>query len=447
VRSAAPSGLSVLAVANVTAAAIGFAQSLVVVRTLDLAGYGVLAIMASIVAVAVNLLDVRISDLASRLYYRSPEVGSGAVTSRQEVIAGALAVQGIVGIAISALSGAALLVFLALGHAGSPAAAALLLYACGEGLLLPLANLLTLAQRLRERFGVMAGAQVVNAALRAAIVLGALALRPDVTGAAYGSAAAAAASLLLHLGVTLWLWAGDGSLRGIRPRVALATYWRERRTLLALGLVNYQNLLHRAADALVVGSVAGASAAGLYRFARNCTDALYVVLFEASNKVYQPLLLRLLAAEQAAEFRRNAGVLVRAAAVLVVAGLAFEAVALDGLVAWTVGPRFLPATAAIMLLTAPVFFVLGLGLWIWPVLVHQQRVESFVGCSFVAVLVGQYAVPLLGIQLAGGSAVTWFALGYLLYYVILYAALLPRVYGMHPEAMPPLFAPAARRAV
>lgn len=438
-------GLSLLSAANLAAAAAGFVQTMIVVRVLDVAGYGALAVMASLVAVAANVLDVRIADLASRLYYAASSAAARGPSPR-EVVAGALFVQALVGAVVAALASLLLIVFAHGLAPAAPGAAYLALFACAEGLLLPLANLLPLAQRLRERFAAMALAQVAGAALRAGVVLGALALRPDVTGAVLGLAGAAVGGLALQLGVAWHAWRDEGPLRTIRPAVACAAYWRERRALLSLNLVNYQNLLHRAADVLAVGFVAGEAAAGVYRFARTCTDALYVVLLEASSKVYQPLLLRLLAEGRADEFRRNAGLLVRVAAALVVLGLALESVTLDALVARVVGPSFLPAVPAIMLLTVPLFFVVGLGLWTWPLLMHVGRIDTFVACSFVAVLAGQYALPLAGIALVGGSAVTWFAAGYLLYYVLLYARVLPRVAAIHPEALPALVAPVVRGA-
>lgn len=436
---------SLLSAVNVVCAAIGFVQILFVVRVLDVAAYGVLAIMASVVAMAANLLDVRVGDLASRLYY-GPQTGRPG--SRLDVLLGAVVVQAAVATALALLAGAALALWFAQRPGGSPGTAMLLLYACAEGFVTPIANLLAFTHRLRERFVALAAIQLANVVGRTLAVVAALLIRPDVVGAVCGIAAAAAWSLLLHVTASLRLWAGDADLRGHRlhVRAALAPYLTERRTLLSLSLVNYQNLLHRAADTLAVGWIAGDAAAGLYRFARTCTDALYVVLYEGASKVYQPLLLRLLAEGRSDEFGRRAAFLFRAAAFVVTLGLALELVTLEPLIRAVAGADYLPATAATMLLTVPVFFVVGIGLWAWPLVVHSGRVARFAAHALAAVLLGQYAVPLLGLATFGGSAATWFALGYLLSYAILYATLLPRLGACAPEVLPGLVPLAARRA-
>src|SRR5258705_1071534 len=59
-----------LTAVNLACAAIGAAQGLAVVRLLGPEGYGAAAVLVSLTAVATNLIDVRLTDLGSDLYFK-----------------------------------------------------------------------------------------------------------------------------------------------------------------------------------------------------------------------------------------------------------------------------------------------------------------------------------------------------------------------------------------
>src|SRR5882672_7536146 len=65
---------------NLVCAAIGAAQGLAVVRFLGPDAYGAAAVLVSLTAVGTNLIDVRIFDLVSNLYFNqeasSPTTGA-----------------------------------------------------------------------------------------------------------------------------------------------------------------------------------------------------------------------------------------------------------------------------------------------------------------------------------------------------------------------------------
>jgi len=58
-----------LTAVNLGCAAIGAAQGLAVVRLLGPDAYGAAAVLMALTSVAANLIDVRVTDLVSNLYY------------------------------------------------------------------------------------------------------------------------------------------------------------------------------------------------------------------------------------------------------------------------------------------------------------------------------------------------------------------------------------------
>jgi hypothetical protein len=127
--------------------------------------------------------------------------------------------------------------------------------------------------------------------------------------------------------------------------------------------------------------------------------------------------------------------------------IAAEAIALDFAIRVVVGEEFAPAARAIIILTLPVMFVVGVSLWVWPLLVFTGGVELFVGRALLAVLVGQYGLPLIAVWMGAAGVIDSFATGYLLYYLILYSSLWRPLRQLSPAAVPTLAILTARRVI
>jgi O-antigen/teichoic acid export membrane protein len=418
-------GLATLLLGNAVAAAIGFAQSLVVVRALGVADYGVYGILGSAAAICTNAVDPRLGDATMRRFY-----GAGASTSRAGdslalLLAGAIA-QAILAVVLGvAIVAAALAVRAALPGTGL-ATSAIVAFAASEALTYA-GRFLMFSLRFAQRPAYLAACEVVVVAARAAVVTAAVLVWPSLEGLMAGLAGGALASLGLAAVAFVRLWVGAG------PRTTSAAVRREirgfygrRRELFALGTTNYQNLLHRGADVLVLGVLAGEREAGLYKLARSATDALYV-LYDAAAKVLQPLFMQLLAEGAVDRLRRFARRAAGSAAVGVATLLAVEAMLLEPLVRAVFGESFVAASSAIAFLTASAFFVFGLQLWAWPLVVSAGEARAYAATAFVAVAVGQYGVGLAGLLLSPGAGATWFAFSFLAADVLLWTAFGPHV--------------------
>ena len=74
--------------ANLVCAAVGVAQGLFVLRLLGPETFGAAAVVVALTAVATNLIDVRLIDLISNLYYNEkascPETGAAYQSTRND---------------------------------------------------------------------------------------------------------------------------------------------------------------------------------------------------------------------------------------------------------------------------------------------------------------------------------------------------------------------------
>src|SRR4051812_22321548 len=97
-------GTALLTAINVVCAAIGAAQGVFIVRTLGPNLFGIAAVLVAIASITTNLVDVRITDLVSRIYF---DARSRTAADRATAIRVGLAFSLVGGTLIALLSRAA----------------------------------------------------------------------------------------------------------------------------------------------------------------------------------------------------------------------------------------------------------------------------------------------------------------------------------------------------
>jgi O-antigen/teichoic acid export membrane protein len=427
---------------NVVAALFGLAQGLVVVRALGVADYGAYGMLAAIAAICANALDLRLGDATTRWFYARRGDGNGLAI----LLAGALG-QGLVALVLGLATLAATFALLSRLGADDLPASAVVAFTAGE-VLTYAARFLIFSLRLSGRTGDLVRCEVSVAALRSAIVCAVVLLHPSLAGLAAGLALAGAATLVVAAVAFVHAWVVVGCLRTSLAalRLEMKGLLDRRRELVSLNTTNYQNLLHRGADVLVLGLLAGEREAGLYKLARSLTDNLYV-LYDAAAKTYQPRLVELFSARRVDELSTFAARTIRVTALAVAVLLAAEAMLLEPLLVALFGPAFAPARVPILLLSAATFFVFGFYLWAWPLIVAERRVAMYAVTALLAVVLGQYVLGIAGALAGIESLASWFAFTYLASYVLLWAAFGPTAAALlrDHDRIAPAVAPAARR--
>src|SRR5581483_11362319 len=415
-------GLPWLTASSVVSSAIGLVQNAVVARVLGVERFGILGILVAIGSIFAGATDIRLGDVMTRLYYaRSARIGG---EHRGDVLLGGIVLQAGVGILVALLSALTAAAYLA-GSDYHPGLVWNASFFVGQAFVVPIANMFAFAQRFSERPPAMAALQVATAVARTAVIVAFALHDPGLAGVIRGLVVAAILGLALNgVGaVKLLRTTGVPSLRDADARSGLRLLWGERRHAISFHLVGYQNLLLRSGDVLLAAAIGGQSAAGLYRFARMCTDAVVSVFFDSFNRFFQPQLFRALQCGDMVSARRAARRIFLLSSAIGVALLAGEYVFLEPTIATIFGAQYVDAVPAVLILTTQIFFVCGVGLWAWPVIVYRGLVGRFVQVAVVSTAVGQYLIPWLGTWVTREWAPAWLAAGHCAHYVLLYAVL------------------------
>lgn len=424
-----------LALVNVAGSALVFGRGLITARALGPELLGITAVISGVNTTVLNFLDVRLTDLAARLYYQTEGLDqAGQRTHRASVLGLCVLGNGFISLLLGGLG--LLLARLTLGW--FTAAPVETWWLAAQALVLGTANLantLTFLQRFSGRFHFVGTARLATQVGALAVFLAVFWPRPDLNGYYQGSLASAGLTLAGTALLSLRLWWGFDRLpvfgRGLGA--AWAGYRRGLRFLFFGNVLGYTKLFHRAADTLLVGLVADDRVTGLYKFARSLTDALYV-LFDALNQVYQVRFLELLSRRDPGPYRRLANRLLASAGLFTVVVLLGEGLFLRPLNELVFAGKYAGGEWPIIWLTVPFIFVTGVHLWLWPMLIHSGRLGHFTAVNALAVAV-QYGVALAGFALLGPSAAAA-AAGYLAHYLVLYPIVYLRERARFADYMP-----------
>lgn len=428
------SPLTVLTVANILGAAVGVFSTIFAARWLGAEAYGVIGVLWGINAVALNFVDLRLTDLMVKLYYQPPPDGVTEKTYRASLWQ--ICFFGYLGLAVifSLLGAASAFAFLRF-FTPQPIHSWWVLAGVAATAVNYLISPIMQGYRLEGRFTLIGSVTVVNAIFSSALLLIAVFYARNLDGYYGGLLLSALATAAVVFGCSLagWMRRDRRLMFPGHGWPALPNFLREAKFLLWGNLLGYVKLAHRAGDVLLVGFLANDQLTGIYKLARSLTDKLYL-LYDAANQVYQPLLMKLLQENAGREFRRRASRLLWVALfgtglILTAEGLwypAFHEIILAN--------RFPGSQASVIWLTVPFAFILGIHLWAWPLVIHRRLAGFFSRLGALAVI-GQYGVSYFAYRATGQPSA--FAIGYLAYYVILLAPTVPWLLRPGRPAIPP----------
>lgn len=365
--------VSFLTAVGVVIAILGVAQLAVALIALKTEYFAVIGVLAATSGLVANIVDVRLADLGTRLYL---EVPKGEPGGRRAILAAGLVLQAALGLIIFALGLIAMTVIAPRlveqpvapwWIVGTALAAGCQYVTAGVGVQLRLIGRFTASGWLR--LGV--GAAGVTAMITA------LAVRPSLDGYVAGQLmtamiglAASTVVLARHVRQVL-----GGSFLQMPPRAAFGAYLDATGFLMSGSLLGFAKSLTRTGDVLLVAALTSDLATGIYRIARQASDALFS-LSEPVHQFYTPTIVAALSRGDQAGFRRVRIrlVLLGLAAAL---GVALGALLiLDPLVEAFI-PRHRPAVLPFAILGALIAVTVGVHGWLWPALVAHNRIAAF----------------------------------------------------------------------
>ncbi len=425
-----------LTAVNVAVAALGFAQSLLVARLLGAAAFGVIGVLTATSGVVANFLDVRVSDLTMKLYYLGR--ADGAIvdkTYRQSLIQLCLLGSFVVGVAIVVLSIGLNAVLAPRLLDNAPDFGWIVAAAVAGGLAFS-GNTAYFLQRLSERFQLMGTGRFVAQLFATSAMVISVLMDTTLDGYFRGLLIAALVTATANLLMTVRVFRGlDIRLLDRGWRQALPDYRNNVRFLIGSNAFGYTKMFHRAGDVLLMGAVSGDAVTGIYRLARSIADSVNLV-FDALNQVHFPALLRFLAANDLPSFKQRSTLLLRRGLIWTPLILLVMGAAMPVAVDRVLGGGFAALTATSLVLIAPFAIMVGVHLWLWPLVVHQDRVSGFVAFSGLGV-VAQFGTVLL-LTAFGTVQAVYGSVGFAAYYVVTYGAALVYVWKVDRDKVPPL---------
>ena len=416
-------GISAVTAGTLIAGVIGFVQALYILRLLGAEHYGTAAVIVALGGVAANLVDFRVTDAVAREFYAWQGHPDERLARARALRVGLLAAVG-TGLTIAAVTLMVGAGWFRLTGASDGGTSILIWAAASQGIY-HVGSYLLYVLRLTTGWRVLAASQVLAGATNATVVIAAVVVDPSPVGYIRGMLGASACNTGFALAIAARSWSRAHLRVFSRPdrRIVFRSRWWNLAA--AGGALGFSKLLHRSADTLLVAFFCDERQTGLYRFARSSTDALYM-LFDASNKIVQPHLLRLLGGSHVEEIRRVIARSLAAGALFGIVVIGAEIAFLASLIAF-VGSSYAGAEALVLVLTLPVVAVLSVHLWLWPMLLHHERAGEYAVISLVGVAAIQYAVPSLVVwQLEIAHALP-FAVGYAMVYA--WTLLLPVATG------------------
>jgi O-antigen/teichoic acid export membrane protein len=404
---------------NIACAVVGVSQGLFVLRLLGPEIYGAAAVVVALTAVATNLIDVRLTDLISNLYFdnraSSPDTGPAYRTSALRL---GLRLYAISAALIAVASAGVMFVVAQRLTAVDLVTSWLLMAAVAQGVSY-LGSFFIFIQRFTVLPRRMALLQLASAVINATAMVLSVTATPTVGGYVVGLLASAAGITLLNGVFTIAILRRDGvALFGRQQPAAPAIDRRVILRFVAAGnLLGYVKLLHRSADVLLVAVFCGDRETGIYKLARSITDALLAVS-EAIGRVYQPRLLALLQARDHAAYGAVARSIMTTAAAITLAAIVGTLALLPSMAPMLGVADGQGLTQSVVIMTLTFFFIAGLQSWIWPAFVFAGRLGRCTLWSTVAVLAGQYTIGPALVYFTGYASSMWFSLAYLSYYVL-----------------------------
>lgn len=403
-----------LGLVNGLCLAIGLAQIGVMAALLPVTAFAVIGVLMAVCGVVANVVDVRLTDLTTRLYFAADARNERA---RRDILAAAIWLQ-------AGLAGAIGLVVAIGGLLVAPRfleqpiktswVLAVALQAAAQYAIAPVGVHLRLLESFRASGWLRLATTAAGSGLVALLV--ALAPHLDAYFLAVGLGAAvqlALAAATLHA-VTCRLL--GGSSLTLPSRAAVDAHMGARSFIASGWLMGTAKAMTRAADVLVVAAFTNDAVTGIYRIARQASDALFA-LSDAMHQFYTPTIVAAASRHDDRSVRqlrwRVVGLGAATAAAAVIGALA---ILKPLLAAWL--PHLLPVVSPFAALAGLLSITIGIHGWLWPLLVANGRIQamSLLWLAGAAIQLG----ALVGLGLAGRLDAVSAALAAWLFYLAVY---------------------------
>ncbi|MDZ4843813.1 MAG: hypothetical protein SH859_16945 [Hyphomicrobium aestuarii] len=358
---------------NVACAALGLVQFAYTLTILKPADFALIGVLAAIGGVVTGLLDVKLADLTTSLYYAAPKENS---RRRADILSSSLALHLAAGVVVALLVMAvsAIVAPRLLEQGADPWFVAAM--ALRMAVVFPNAALTTFL-RLVGDFAISGWLRLATQIAVTLITLACLVASPDLGGFFAGVALAGAVSIGLAMVVAARVVSGAlaHSILTVPPGAMVRQILTEGRFLVGASLVGLSKMLSRSADTLLVAALTNDTVTGYYRVARQAYDTM-AGLSDAVHQFYTPTIVDCIKREQWGEFRRHRWRLMAIGTAAAIGTVLASWFVLRPLAAAHY-PHYAPTLPAFEVFSGLLVVTLGIHGWLWPSLVAADTLKRF----------------------------------------------------------------------
>lgn len=377
---------------NVVCAVLGLLQFTITLAWLQPTDFARLGILVAIAALVTGLLDVRLVDLTTRLYYARP---ADDATGRCNLLRASLALhtlQAIVSGVSIALSAALLASWLSESRFEAWWIVVVAARAGSSFVVNILASFLRLAAAFQAAGWLRLAGQVVATV---ATFIG-FWISPDLDGYFIGMAITTITTPILTIGVAAPLIdrAHGARLLRLPSRPAVREFSQSTRFLAAGSLTGFSKLLSRSCDLLLVAALTDDTTTGLYRVARQGYDTL-LGLSDAVHQFYTPTIVDAANRGRQHDVERHTARLMAIGALVAAGAISFSWIALRPLAAARY-PQYAAVLPAFEVMASLLVVSLGVHGWLWPLLIARGGAARFGVWSLLGAMAQLAAIAILG---------------------------------------------------
>jgi O-antigen/teichoic acid export membrane protein len=393
----------------------GFAQVVIVARSIGPTGLGVVAVLSAISASVLNIADLKLTDIASRLYFLKAEDPAQHKDFRASVLAMCVVANfGLSCIASIAIFAACLV--LAPHLIDMTVKLELILLNAIIGAVSYMGSTCYFLQRLGGQIYLMGGIRISSQVIATSVFFYLITINPTLDGYYLSYFILTCILTLSSVAALLCIMHWEGLPLFADLRLSYRNYRASIGMIFGTNILGYLKLWHRALDVIVVAWYCNDQVTGIYRLARSITDSFYTG-FDAVNQVYFPIFLKHYRDANFEQYCRMTKQMASIGLLSVTTFICIEGLFLEAIVKNILPSGFENLAVNVMIMTIPLAFVLSIWLWAWPAILSDGRLKSLIwigaaSCAF------QYSVMLALFELIGHDPIAA-TLGYVSYYAVM----------------------------
>jgi O-antigen/teichoic acid export membrane protein len=403
-----------------SSALFGFGKAVVTIRILSPELLGVVAVIGAINKMLTDFIDIRLSDVATRLYYQhskttsSEEIGRHRVQVMLDTILLSAGISILLAVISTLVASATVQVFTQTHVEGW--------WLVTHASMQALSNLAMVCFYLINfngqymRFGTLrAGIELcdfVSYVVLASAIGG-------INGFYIANVMGSTVMLIGVLALTLYGWkrVHQVAFNQLRIGTTFKDFRANWRVLFYGNFLGYGRMFHMSIDVLLIAYLTDNTTTGLYRFARNIFEFTSLILYESLNQIFTPKLMQLLTDKNYMRFLQLRQQFLWGGLLGLGAFVVGEILFLPFAIGLVFGESYIVSANTIMILTIAPFLQIAFHIGNWTPLLHAGTLRGYTLFAMLGTIVQYVLLLFFGQQISLHLELA--SIAYLSHYLVL----------------------------